>query len=192
QREEDRRRNQIREKSLALVAIKAGGDEHINLPRHDRKRQEGRPEHRKLQLCDEIFEQRGVDELGIFRPRDPYERPDQNIVDILGEHEADREHHAERDQRLDQPRTQLDQVIHQGRLARLDIFVCHPPPPACLGGGTSAGAKSFSLTGDGGSGNSTFTSCASCCCCCCSCCGSGKAGTSGAASVDGSLAAPTS
>ena len=62
-----------------------------------------------------------------------------------------------------------------------------PPPPACLGGGTSAGAKSFSLTGDGGSGNGTFTSCASCCC------GSGKAaGTAGAASVDGSLAVPTS
>src|SRR5262249_61747177 len=113
---------------------------------------------------------RCVDEFGIFRASHPHERPYQNVVDVLGEYEADREHHAERDQRLDQPRTQFDQVIHQRRFGRLDILVCHPPPPACFGGGVSAGAKSFSLTGDGDSGSGTLTStfCF---------CGSGKAST---------------
>ena len=41
------------------------------------------------------------------------------------------EHRRERDQRLDQPRAQLDQVIHQRRLGGLDIFVRHDLAPAC-------------------------------------------------------------
>ena len=55
-------------------------------------------------------------------PGDPDERPDQHVVDLLGEEEAEDEGDAEAEQRLDQPRTQLDQVIHQWRLAGLDVF----------------------------------------------------------------------
>src|SRR5207244_749445 len=115
----------------------------------------------------------------------PHEQTNQDIVDILCEHEANRKHYAERNQRLDQPGPQLNQVIEQWRLSRLDIFVRHVPPPACFGGGASATAKSFSLTGDGGSGRGTFTS--DCCA------GSGKAdGVAGADSVDTSAAFPGS
>ena len=56
---------------------------------------------------------------------DPDERPHQHVVDLLGEEEAEDERNAKRQQRLDQPRAQLDQVIHQRRFAGLDVFVAH-------------------------------------------------------------------
>src|SRR5262249_18454369 len=93
--------------------------------------------------------------------------PNQNVVDVFREHEADCEHHAKRDQRLDQPRPQLDQMIHQGGFGGLDVLMSHVTPPACLGGGGSEAARSFSLTWGGASGSATLMS--TCCC------GSGKA-----------------
>jgi hypothetical protein len=105
--------------------ICAGRHEHVDLPGNDRERDEGSAEHRQLQLGQEIFQQRGVDEFRIFRARDPDERPDQHVVDLLGEEEAEDERYAEGQQRLDQPRAQLDQVIHQRRLAGLDILDGH-------------------------------------------------------------------
>ena len=78
----------------------------------------------------------GIDELGILRARDPDERPGQHVVDRLGEEEADDEAMRERDQRLDQPRAQLDQVLHQRRLGRLDlllvVFAAHAGLLSCL------------------------------------------------------------
>src|SRR6185437_13497989 len=123
--EEKRRRDQIGQESAALVLVKAGRHELVDLRRHDRKRDEARAEQRQLQMGDEQFQQRGVDELGIIRARDPDIGPHQHVVDLLGEEEAKDEGNAEAEQSLDQPRAQLDQVIHQGRLAGLDIFGAH-------------------------------------------------------------------
>src|SRR6185312_1796974 len=157
----------IRQEGLALVAVEAGRDEHIELAGDNRERQERRAEHCQLQLGDEIFEQRRVDELGVLRPRHQDEGPDQDVVDILGEDEAEREHHAEGEQRLDEPRAQLDQVLHQRGLGGLDVLVRHAASPARFGasaGGVSAGAgsasggagaKSALVTGGSGSGSGT-------------------------------------
>src|ERR1019366_8366831 len=46
-------------------------------------------------------------------------------VDLFGEEEAEDEGDAEREQRLDQARAQLDQMIHQRRFAGLDILGAH-------------------------------------------------------------------
>src|SRR5262249_13556300 len=79
-----------------------------------------------------------IDELGILRARDPNERPGQHVVDRLGEEEAADKGDGEGDQRLDQPRTQLDQVFHQRRLGRLDLLLvvlaAHAGLPSGLGG----------------------------------------------------------
>src|SRR5579883_1413415 len=117
--------DQVRQEGIALVPVEAGGNEFIDLHRHQRKRDEAGPEQRKLELGDEIFQQRGVDELRIFRPRHPDERPDQHIVDLLGNQETEDEGHAEGEQRLDQPRAQLDQVVEQRGLRGFDIGVGH-------------------------------------------------------------------
>src|SRR6185437_3318339 len=99
-------------------------------------------------------------------PRHPDEGPDQHVVDVLGEHEAQREHQAEGEHRLDQARAQFDEVIEQRRLARLDLvfvfFSAHAPPPACFAGslagssaGGSAAASSWAMaTGCSGGGSS--------------------------------------
>ena len=81
EREEERRRDQIRQEGAALVPVEPGRDEHVDLRRHHRERDEGRAEHRELELGEEKFEQRGVDEFRVFRARDPDERPDQDVVD---------------------------------------------------------------------------------------------------------------
>src|SRR6185436_4967770 len=170
EREEDRRRHQIRQERAPLVAIKAGRDEHVNLRRDHRERDERRAEHRELELGPEVFEQRGVDEARLIRARDPFEREDQHVVDLAGEEEAADEGEEERDQRLDQPRAQLDQVLHQGSLGRLDLllvlFGLHaalPPPASGTGSEGRAGAasaKSLLSGGGGSSGIGTDTSAA--------------------------------
>ena len=63
--------------------------------------------------------------LEFSAPGDPDERPHQHVVDLLGEEEAEDEGDAEADQRLDQPRAQLDQMIHQRGLGGLDVLVAH-------------------------------------------------------------------
>src|SRR6185369_16863687 len=110
------------------------------------------------------------DEARVLRTGDPFERPDQDVVDVAGEEEADDEGEEERDQRLDQPRAQLDQVLHQRRLGRLDLllvfFRLHAAlSPSGLGAGGAgvAGAaavsrKSFVSGGGGNSGIGTDTS----------------------------------
>jgi hypothetical protein len=121
-------------KGIALVAVQAGRDEHIDLPGDHREGDESRTEHRKLELHDEIFKEPGIDELGIFRTRHPHIGPGQHVVDLLGEEETDHGRKRERGDRLDQPAAQLDQVIHQRRLGRLDgllfVLAAHSPGPA--------------------------------------------------------------
>src|SRR5262249_47807090 len=101
-------------------------------------------EHGELDLGDEIFEQRRVDELRMLGPGDDHEGPDQNVVDLLGEEEADDERHEEGKQRLDQPAAQLDQVLEERRLGGLDVLVGHAARPASLTGGGAGAAAPFS------------------------------------------------
>ena len=79
-----------------------------------------------------------------FGAVNPLERPDQHIVDLLGEEETGDERHRERDQRLDQARAQLDQVLEQRRLGGFDflffVFASHaerPPASAVPGAGAT-------------------------------------------------------
>src|SRR5439155_766201 len=86
---------------------------------------------------------------------DPDIRPGQHVVDLLGEEEAADERDRKRDQRLDQPRAQLDQMLDQRRLGGLDVFVAHAVRLRSAGGG---GAKSFSVTAGAGSGSGSMGS----------------------------------
>src|SRR5262249_17152152 len=94
-------------------------------------------------------------ELGVFRARNPHERPGQHVVDRLGEEEAADEGDGKGDERLDQPRAQLDQVLHQRRFGRLDfllfVLAAHAGLPSDLA--TSA-AEVGSLEADDGAATS--------------------------------------
>src|SRR5262249_61562303 len=79
-------------------------------------------EQRKLQLHHEIFEQPGIDELGVFHAGDPDVGPSEHVVDLAGEEEASHSSDGKRGKRLDEPRAQLDKMIHQGRLGGLDLL----------------------------------------------------------------------
>src|SRR5262249_21710588 len=76
-----------------------------------------------------------------------------HVVDRLGEEEAADEGNCKGDERLDQPRAQLDQVLHQRRFGRLDflIFVlaAHAGLPSGLA--TSAAGGGSLVAGAGGS-----------------------------------------
>src|SRR5262245_16868937 len=145
------------------MAVEAGRDEHVDLRCHYRERYERRAEHRELELHDEIFQQAGIDELGILRPCDPNERPGQHVVNRLGEEEAADKGDAEGDQRLDQPRTQFDQVFHQRRFGRLDLLLvvlaAHAGLPSGLaasavaGSGAAAAGAAASVAGADAAGN---------------------------------------
>src|SRR5262249_1410802 len=156
EQEEDRRRHQVRQERLLFVAIEAGRDEHVDLRRDDRERYERRAEHRELELDDEIFEQAGIDELGILRARDPDERPRHHVLDRLGGEEAADKGDGEGDQRLDQPRTQLDQVLHQRRFGRLDLLLVVLAAHADLPSGLAASAAA--VDGSGAADDGTATS----------------------------------
>src|SRR5262249_57862167 len=80
----------------------------------------------------------------------------QHVVDRLGKEEAGYEGDGEGDQRLDQPRAQLDQVLHQRRLGRLDLLLlvvaAHAalPPASPLSATVSTEAGSAELGAAGG------------------------------------------
>src|SRR5262245_60937723 len=97
-------------------------NEHVELRRHHRKRQKRRAEQAELDLCEQEFLRRRVDELDLrLGAGRELVGPEQEIVDVLGEEEADEEHREESNERLDQPRAQLDQMLDQGRLRRFDF-----------------------------------------------------------------------
>src|SRR5262245_59664517 len=166
------------------MLVESRRDEFVDLRRHDRKRDEGSAKQRELQLGDEIFQQRRVDELRILGARHPDEWPDQHVVDLLGEEEAEDEGHGKAEQRLDQPRAQLDQVIHQRRLAGLDVFGAHDALAsfgASTAGAGSCGAGWVSRTMASGSLAAAWASAST------KVCGVGAAGSVG---VTGSPMAP--
>src|ERR1700692_670692 len=144
--EEHRRGDQVWQERLLLVAVKAGRHEHVDLRGDHRKRNEGAAERGDLELHDEIFEQARIDEFRILRTGDPDVRPGENVVDLLGKEEAADHRDDECGRRLDQPRPQLDQVVHQRRLGGLDlllfVFVAHAGRSVLSGGAVSA-AGSF-------------------------------------------------
>src|SRR5262249_15838886 len=151
--EENRGRNQVGQKSLPFVPIESRRNEHVDLRRHNREREESSAEHCKLQLSDEIFEQPGIDEFSLLagHASHPHVQPGQNVVDGLSEEEAADKSDGKRDQRLDQPRTQLDQMLHERRLGRLDVLVRHAglPPASCALGSAGSGAAAGAAAASG-------------------------------------------
>src|SRR3984893_16370894 len=134
--EENRSGHQVRQECLPLVPIKTRRNEHVDLRRNYRKRNESSPEHSELQLDYEIFEQSRIDEFCVLRASYPHEGPSENVVNGLREEKAPDKGDTKRNECLDQPRAQLDQVIHQRRLGRLDVLVRHVALPcaSCVPG----------------------------------------------------------
>src|ERR1700733_348302 len=68
-----------------------------------------------------------------------------------GKEKTDHHGNRERGGRLDEPRTQLDQVVHQGRLGRLDfllfVFAAHPLRSVLSGSAATATGSGSAATG---------------------------------------------
>src|SRR6202034_3727200 len=82
---------------------------------------------------------------GILRAGDPHIGPGQHVVDLLGEEETTDGRDQKGGDRLDEPPAQLDQVVHQGRLAGLDLLVLVFPAHAVrlvLSAGSACSADS--------------------------------------------------
>src|SRR5262249_40812432 len=148
-----------------------------------------------LELGDEIFEQRSVDEFRMLGARHPDERPHQHAVDLLGEDEAHDKGDGERDKRLDQARAQLNEMLDQRRLGGVDVFLGHARDPSCLGAGVASaksllagvGSGEAGSTGSGvgaGGGDSSLAGAATLC----SMLGDGGTGGASAAGVAGGVA----
>jgi hypothetical protein len=82
QQKKNRRGDEVRQERLPFLPIKSRRDEHVDLAGDHREGDERRAEHRELELNDEIFEQAGIDELGIFRAGHPDVGPGQYVVDL--------------------------------------------------------------------------------------------------------------
>ena len=82
--EQDRRGDQERQEGVALVLVEAGRDEFVDLRGDQRKGDDHAAEHRELDLGEEEFLRRRVDQLDLVRiearPFDrPFERDDQQV-----------------------------------------------------------------------------------------------------------------
>ncbi len=150
QGEQHRRRQKERQEGVTLAPIKARRDEAIELPGQDREGDRHRPEHRQLHLGEEPLQRRGVlQSEGVGRGLDLVEAGDgqhqvegamlavqllfgqqgvgqgegaqQELIELLGIDETDHEADRQRAGADDQPLTQLDQVLHQGRAGGLDL-----------------------------------------------------------------------
>ena len=88
--EQDRRGNEERQEGLALAPIEPGRHEHVDLRGDHREGDEDRAEQSELHLGEEELLRRGVDHLDrrIGAGGEPV-GPQQEIVDRLGEPEAD-------------------------------------------------------------------------------------------------------
>ena len=122
--EEHRRRPEIGPEGVALVLVEARRHEGVDLREDHGARQECGGEEGHLDLREEIFLRRRVDHPRLRHIKKNV-GDDEQVVDVLGEEEADDEHHDERDQRADEARAQLDQMIHERRFRRLDVGVGH-------------------------------------------------------------------
>ena len=150
EQEEDRRRDQIGQKRLALVTVKAGGDELVDLHRDDRKGDDGRAKHAEPDVGVELFEEMGGDEGRLFRPDHTHVGIGQDVVDVAREKEADEKGGEKGVERPDDASAQLDQVVHQRRLGGVDLVLAHSA--ALLGAAGASGSGSLSAgaaVGDG-------------------------------------------
>src|SRR5215208_3030432 len=98
-------------------------------------------------MGEEQLQHRGVDHR-LVGARDPGIGPHQHVEDLRGKEEAQHEHGAEGEQRLDQPRTQLDQVLHERRFGGFNVLVAHAALPAS---GLGSGLTSLVPTATGSS-----------------------------------------
>ncbi len=121
EQEEDRRGDEVGQEGPALVAVEARRHEGVELGRDHREGQEAGAEHAQLDVGEDLLEEVGRDQPRLVGPDHAHVGIDQHVVDVLREEEADKEHHPESEHRLDQPRTQLDQVLDQGCARGLDL-----------------------------------------------------------------------
>ena len=124
--EQDRGGDEERQKGLALALIEPGRHEHVDLRGDHREGDEDRAEQSELHLGEKEFLRRGVDQFDrrVGAGGEPVGKQ-QEIVDRLGEPQADEKGDEDREQRPDQPAAELDQMLDQRRLARLDVLMGH-------------------------------------------------------------------
>ena len=117
--EQDRRRDQERQEGRALVLVEARRDELVDLRGDDREGDEQRAEHGDLDLGEEEFLRRRVDQLGLGRHRD---RPrctahlngmTSRLKRCLAKKKQTRKATKNAASAPDQPRAQLDQMLDQ-------------------------------------------------------------------------------
>ena len=125
---------------MALVLVEARRHEGIDLPSDHGKGDEGGAEHGELQVGEELLQKMRRDELGLVGPHHAHEWPDQHIVNVVGEIKAHHEGDQKGDDGLDEPRAQLDQMLHQGRFGGFDVSVGHAAPPVLRGAWSGVGS----------------------------------------------------
>jgi hypothetical protein len=163
EKEQQRRRHQIGHEGAPLVLVEAGRDELVDLAGDDGKRKTEGAEQGELHLREQEFLRRRVDHLdrttggAALRPQVGQH---QDVVDLLGEDEADRERDADGDQRPDQARAQLDEVIEERRLGGVDIVlagtfhdVAHAAPLSGSFAGSVGAGSAFSSGGSAAGGS---------------------------------------
>src|SRR5215212_7154764 len=147
--EQERRRDEERQEGLTLVLVEARRDELVDLVRDHREGEEAGAEHRHLELREEELQRMRVDHVRLRRIADG---PDiglhQDVVDVLRAGKAADEHDDESDQRADEPRAQLDQVVDQRRPGGLDFVILRRRHALGLSAGTGPAAAAVS-TGSG-------------------------------------------
>ncbi|CUX19798.1 hypothetical protein AGR5A_Cc190037 [Agrobacterium genomosp. 5 str. CFBP 6626] len=124
--EEDRRSDQKRQESGAFVLVETGGDKLVELRGNHRKGDDHGAEHRDLDLREEEFLRRGIDQRRFrdIEPRPehgPFIGNDQQVEEMFGNGETGDEGDEKCAERPDQPRAQLHEMLDQRLRLILDV-----------------------------------------------------------------------
>jgi len=103
------------------MLVKAGRYEFIKLNRNHRKSHTARTKHAQFDIGEKLFQKMGGNQLGIIRADNIHERPGQNIVNLVAEIKTSAKRHKKSHHRLDEPRTQLNNMVHQRRFAGVNV-----------------------------------------------------------------------
>ena len=120
-----------RQEGLLLARIEAGCDKGPQLVGDHREADHEAREQGHLQFDEEHFRQLGEDQLALPFGKGIFQWLDQNGEDLVGEIEAARKAHRERQQRAHEPGAQLDQMVEQRRTGLVELLDVKHRRPRC-------------------------------------------------------------